>query len=355
MGIGKDGYWSEKEVLSYSDPEQDIMWFFILSDRGRGKSYKLKTKILQWVENGSKFMCIYRNSSDMADAMEEWIDPLVEQGYPITAFKWDGDVRKGLVHLYYNGEKVGWFRCLTGANSIKHEKFPDELNVVWFDEFIPLIYKKLPGIKSEGDALRTIIKTIDHDSTKTRKERGLRQLRIFMCANPFTWDNPLLSYFKLNPLMGYGVHRVGPGIVCEMLPPLERREGKMTADEFLGDEVNKNQGWKEQTAYIYPVPKGATPRFSIRMTEKYFWIYEGDDGWMYVVEKGKHHEGVKRRGLNGKEFKFWIGSHEGLKEDERCIEDGPWKRILTEWTYGGNIRFESVNTKFDWTNSILEL
>lgn len=355
MGIGKDGYWTEQEILSYSDPEQDVMYFTVLSDRGRGKSYRMKKKLIEWAKNGSKFMCVYRNSSDLLDAMNEWTDPLIEMGYPVTSFAWEGNAQKGTVQLLYEGERIGWFRALTHANSIKHEYFPGELNTVWFDEFIPLVYKKLAGVKSEGDALRTIIKTIDHDSTRSRKERGLRQLRVFMFANPFTWDNPLLSYFKINPLMGYGVHRVGPGIVCEMLPPLDKKNGKMTADDFLGNEVHKNQGWMEQMSYIHDLPKGATPMLTFRMNDRYFWIYDGGDGYNYVVEKSKHHEGIIRKTFDGKEFKFKIGTHEGLREDERCLEDAAWPRILKQWLYGGVMRYENINTKFDWVNAVLAL
>lgn len=355
MGIGINGYWDERELLSYSDPEQDQMYYFVLSDRGRGKSYKMKTKLIQWAEKGSKFMCIYRTSTDLEYAMSEWTDPLIEQGYPVTLFKFDGDARKGTVQLLMDGEIIGWFRTLTGVNAVKQEKFPDDLNTVWMDEFIPLSYKKLPGIVSEGDALRTIVKTIDHDSTKSRKERGLRQMRIFLFANPFTWNNPMLSYFKINPMVGYGVHRVGPGIVLEWLPPIEKTKGKMSADDFLGDEVHKNNGWMDQMAFIHSVPKGAVPSLTFRMGKKYFWMLDGGDGYTYVVEKSRHHDGIIRKGISGKPFAFKIGTHDGLTEGEKCLENGPWERILKEWLYSGVLRFENVNTKFDFINAVFAL
>lgn len=355
MGIGKDGYWSRREIMGYSDPRQDIMYYIVLSDRGRGKSYTTKKYLMdRYEQKGEMFMCIYRTGFDLADAVEEWVDPLVKMGYDPERFKWEGDVKKG-IHLYFDEKKIGWFRPLTKVNSIKHEYFPDELVNVWWDEFIPLAWKKLPGIKSEGDALRTIIKTIDHDSTKTRKERGLRQISVFMYANPFTWDNPVLSYFKVNPLMGYGVHRVGPGVVCEMVPPISKETSYMTTDEFLGQDVNRNEGWKDQMAYIRTVPSGSVPLLSFRFKEKYFTIYTGPDGRRYVRSMNKHSNIMRPNPLTGKKFLYVLGTHEGLKEDERCIEDGPWKRILSDWLYDGETMYNDANTKFDWVGCVMDL
>jgi len=356
MGIGKDGYWSPREMMGYSDPRQDVMYYLVLSDRGRGKSYSTKFRLMKrYEEHGELFMCIYRNGDDLADAMEEWVDPLVKAGYNPERFKWDGDVKKGGIHLYFDGVKIGWFRALTKVNAIKHEYFPDELVNIWWDEFIPLAWKKLPGIRSEGDALRTIVKTVDHDSTRSRKERGLKQISVFLYANPFTWDNPILSYFKVNPLVGYGVHRVGPGVVCEMIPPIEKDRGYMTADDFLGQEVNRNEGWKDQMAYIEKVPSGSVPMLSFRFDTRYFTIYSAANGRRYVKETNRHANIMRRNPMTGKEFRYVIGTHEGLKEDERCIEDGGWKRILTGWLYDGETMYHDANTKFDWVGCVMRM
>lgn len=351
MGFDEDGYWDPRELLSYCDKDLDIVYLMVLSDRGRGKSYKMKMKLMEWAEKGSTFMCIYRNATDLNNAVSEWIDPLVEQGWGPERFSWEGD-RKGAVQLRFDGEVIGWFRTLTGANSVKQEHFPGTLNTVWFDEFIPLVYKKLAGVSSEGDALRTIVKTIDHDSVRTRKERGLRQLRVFMFGNPFTWDNSLLGYFKVNPCQGYGVHRVGPGVVCEMIAPLPRKGGRMTADDFLGDEVNRNEGWKNQLSFIAPLPKGALPTLSVRLGDTYFMVYT--KGLLHWVVKTDGHKTTVNT-YTGQPRKWKLGTHEGLREDELCLEESDTFRKMVKGMIFTGMRYPDINTKFEWIGKVSQL
>ena len=345
MGLDKNGYWSEREVMGYIDPEQDVTYILLLSDRGRGKTYTLKQRMLKWyIEKNEMFMCLYRTTDDMMDAMNDWCDVFIrDMGMSPERFKWDGDVSKGLMSLWFDGAEIGRFRAITRVNSIKHEHFPDNLVNVWWDEFIPLAWKKLPGIKSEGDALRTIVKTVNHDSVRSRTERGLKPLKVFLVANPFTWDNPILTYFKVNPLMGYGVHRVGPGVICEMVPPIETKNGKMTADDFLGNEVNRNQGWMNQMAFIEPIPAGARPKTSMRLFDRYYCLYLANRMW-YVKMTNGH---VNSEG-------GMTGTFEGLQATEKVMPAVFAKRLL-EAVGRGDVRFPDASTKFSWIQDLREV
>lgn len=263
--------------------------------------------------------------------MNDWIDPLIQgddehEALPPTSFEWKGSDDDGWT-LYFEGAPKGYFRYLTQVNHIKQEVFPDDLNWVWFDEFIPLVWKKLPGVVSEGDALRAIVKTIEHDTVHTREEKGLKPVRVLLFANPFTWNNPVLSYFKILPK--YGINRVGPDIVCELLPPYEeeKKSTKMTVDEFLGDEVNRNQGFINQDAYVGTVPKNATPYESIRLGQAYFTLYKKDRR-LYVKRKTEHTDIQKINQFTGKSRMNWYGSLDGLQETEVCIEGTKHLEIL---------------------------
>lgn len=333
MGLDENGYYTLRDILGYNCKVN-----FVLSDRGRGKSYG--TKLFLMKQEGT-FMCLYRNSSDVDSATGSWLDTLFENGYKPEQFEWQRS--KGSAELLYNGSVKGYFRAVTQVNHIKQEKFPDDLNWLWFDEFIPLVYKKLPGVESEGDAIRTIMKTIEHDTAHSRESKGLKPLRVLLYANPFTWNNPILSYFKVRP-RGYGIWRVGPGIACEMLEPYdEKREGKMTMDEFLGDEVNKNQKWLEQDTFVLEKwPKGLKGTISVRIGRTYYGVYEREDNRKWYVKENTEH-------LNC----VWkYGTLKEMSEDEICLEKSKMLDRFKMVTYAGNIWFCDINTKFDWLRDI---
>lgn len=313
----------------------------VLSDRGRGKSFDCKHFLMR--QSGTA-MCLYRNSSDMTLAMNSWIEPLISKNkdrekyevYMAESFTWDGNEKTGF-RLCYNGEPKIWFRYLTQVNHIKQEVFPDDMNWLWLDEFIPMAYKKLPGIESEGDAIRTIMKTIEHDSLCSREERGLKPCRMIMFGNPFTWNNPILSYFRVQPR--YGRYRAGPDIAVEMLEPLPtERKGKLTVDEFLGDSVIKNQGWKEQMSFIQEKWPTVRPKTSIRFGDDYFTVYL-DAKYQAYCRRCEGHSGCGKY-------------TDGICEEGELVMSGRMRKYLKSIVYEGKIVYKNINDKFDFQNAI---
>jgi hypothetical protein len=313
----------------------------VLSDRGRGKSFEAKHFLMR--QSGTS-MCLYRNSSDMHMAMLSWIEPLVSklkdlteyEVYDADAFEWRGNDKEGFTLYYYGSPKV-WFRYLTQVNHIKQEVFPDDMNWVWLDEFIPLAYKKLPGIDSEGDAIRAIVKTIEHDSLASRTDRGLKPVRVILFANPFTWNNPILSYFHVLPK--YGRYRAGPEIAVEMLEPVpEERKGKMTADDFLGNEVNRNQGWARQLSYVEEEWPVVNPRMSLRFDNDYFGIYVNARGDWYCKRNKEH--------LNCERFSATTCDPGELSLHRMLLQ------YISRLCVSGKITYKSINDKFDFQNDV---
>lgn len=333
MGLNKQGYYTLRDILGYN-----AKYNMVLSDRGRGKSWDAKWFLLG---QPGKFMCVTRQKPDMQMQIRDFIDPYTQgddEHEPISAemFQWMGSDQEGW-ELWYDGQCKGYFRCLTQVNHIKQEVFPDDLNWVWVDEFIPLVYKKLPGVISEGDALRTIIKTIEHDTVRTREQKGLKPVRVIMYANPFTWNNPILSYFHINGLLGPGIHRAGPGVVWELLEPVERKsEGKMTVDEFLGDEVFKNMGFMEQNAFVKPIPKGAVPMYQVRFGKNRYLLYQQHND-IYVKAVKKDNTFIK-----------CFGTMDGRQDFERAIEGSGLEGMLQRNCYAGRVNFADINVKFDF-------
>lgn len=343
MGLDENGYYSLRQILGYN-----CKYNIVLSDRGRGKTYGTKAFLMS---QPGEFMCLYRTTADLDSAVESWVDSLYEQGYEPEAFEWEPT--KYGAQLKYGGYVKGYFRALSMVNHVKQETFPDTLNWVWLDEFIPLVYKKLAGVSSEGDAIRAIVKTIEHDTVHPREEKGLKPVRVLMYANPFTWNNPILSYFRCEP-RGYGIWKVGPGVACEVLEPMPSpQEGKMTVDDFLGDEVNRNQGWLRQDAFVEKVPKHAVPEYSIRIGLEYFTRYELEGKHWIKATKG--HCNVSRPGIiNSKPIMLRFGSGDGLQKDEMPIGKVMGPRLKDE-AYSGLLNFDSVNTKFDYLRAMNEI
>lgn len=331
--IGEDGYYSYREILGYG-----AKWNFVLGDRGRGKSYGAKKMLL--AQSGT-FMCLYRNIADLELAVHDWLGPMYKEGYKPEQFEWESAGKTGGVNLLMNGVVKGYFRCITQVNHIKQEWFPDDLNWIFFDEFIPMVYRKLGGVgMSEGECLRVIYKTIDHDTAHSREERGLRPLRVILVANPFTWDNPILSYFHVLPTKP-GISKVGPDIVCEMLEPYEKTQGgKKTVDDFLGDGVNRTQGWMDEGSFIGKMPKGSKPFKSLRVDDRYYGFYKSGQSSLLYCKEIKGHMNTMR-----------YGSTKGLKEDEISIDKRRQghtpKKDIFDMIISGQIRFDNVNTKFN--------
>lgn len=346
MGIDKEGYYSYREILGYSD----CTYFFVLGDRGRGKSYGAKKMLLA---SDEKFMCLYRNTGDLELGISDWLDPMYNEGYAPEQFEWEKLGKSGGANLLMNGVVKGYFRALSQTTHIKLEFFGDKpddyVGTIFFDEFIPVTYRKLNGTGiNEAECVRVIAKTVDHDTTHPRTERGMKPLKVIMVANPFTWDNPILSGFHVIP-RGYGIYRIGPGIVLEMLEPYEKEKkgGKMTIDEFLGDEVNRSQGWMEEYDYVLEKwPVNAVPEISVRLEDEYYGMYTLRNNHVFYIRKEKKHMNVKRV----------YGTLKGLKEDEWCIDDSRSgktmaKNMLAD-VMAGRYRFKDLNTKFDFIRAL---
>ena len=337
--IDDKGYYSYSKILSFN-----CTWNFVLGDRGRGKTWQAISMLANLPE-GESFMCLYRNVADLAHGCNDWIDTLVDQGWEPERWSWV-KVDEGGRDLMKDGHIVGHFRCLTQVNHIKLEKFkngvkdPKEaLTWIFFDEFIAPVQRKLNlGGITESDALRIIYKTIDHDTAHPRESRGVKPLRVICVGNPFTWNSEILSGFKVTPSKGYGVYRTGPGIALELLEPFE---GVNATDKFLGDEVNKSQGWCDELSHIEKRPKDCHPWMSLRLENGYFgiWVCYGNY-LMYCARLDGHMKGCRNEGIV-----------EGLTAREECLQSGRGKmryQALCKQMYDGSIRYENVNDKMSF-------
>lgn len=161
-------------------------------------------------------------------------------------------------------------------------------------------------------------------------------------------EQPHIELFKLRPKVG--IHKIGPGVVMEMLEPHKpKKGGKMTADDFLGNEVNINQGWAEEMAFIeVDWRSDFIPAMSIRIKNQYFMIHQkpGVHGIWYCSNSTKHENtaGVVT-------YDRW-GSQDGLTDGETCIDRTEFLKLIQEKIRRGQMRYKDLNSKFDFQNAI---
>lgn len=320
-------YWNPRSILGYN-----AKWNIVLSGRGPGKTYSTSRML---IDGKDAFMCLYRDTADLQYAVDAWSDLVIDKMTSTREFEWV--MESDHVDLMENGRLKGAFRALGQANHIKHEVFPDNLCWVWFDEFIPMVKRKLRGVLSEGEALETIVKTIEHDSVQSRADKGLKPVRVLMYGNPFTWDSELLRYFQVMPT-DYGIHRVKNDLegetVMEYIKPTAGMQG-----------LHIQEGWKKQLSFVEPVGKGAVPIWSVRVGTGYYVAYKREkDIW---VVRGEEHVNLSRIGAR-------LGAFEGLQMDELPVSKVRAKMMI-EWTKAGRLKFSDLNTKLGWINDMEEL
>ena len=116
----------------------------------------------------------------------------------------------------------------------------------------------------------------------------------------------------------------------------------MTVDEFLGDEVNKNQGWMKQDAFVCDKPKGSEPKISLRLGDEYYGLYTMNNPKNLFVAAKKDHINAPRV----------LGTLDGLHEYEECFDGTPIEKGLLRMAWKGNLWFEDMNCKFSFMNKI---
>ena len=336
MAFNAEGYYTLREILGYNANRN-----FVLSQRGIGKSYDSKRFLM--AQPGESMM-LYRQEPDMKFGKKGFLGDLKKQGWELDRFRWETE--KGLgATLYLDDRPKIWFRYLTAVNHIKNETFPDTMDWVIFDEFIPLKYTKLPGIDSEGDAFESILTTIDHDTFHSRESRGLRPLRAILFGNPGTWNNPILSYYGIHP-QNEGIRRIGPGVVCEFIPYEEPKEGgRATVHRTIGNRADACLGWHDETAFIREPGRGAHPRYSIRLYDRYFMIYVLKDQYWVKATRSHPSEGSQI---------MRFGTFDRLTPGEQCIEVNPLFAVIKNLAFNGRFYYDSLNTKFEFINGITD-
>ena len=331
MGIDKrTGYYSHREILGYG-----CKYNIVLSGRGPGKTWDAAWFFLNVK---GPVMVLTRIKPDMMHLLDSFLDPYLEGDEDHDAidgerFKLKGSAEDGYV-MYFDENPKFYFRTISQVNAIKQEHFPKDMAWVWIEEFVPIAWKKIGGVVDEGEAIETIVKTIEHDTPENRRKKGLPEVRVIMHANPARWDNPILAYFGCVPF-GYGIRRMSDKVVVEIL------EDRDTGENYVNKGIATNAQWKDMLHFIAPVAKTAVPWISVRVVEHYYLVYRRIDISYVKIIKGHTIDEAQR----------W-GTLDGLREDERCINGTRVYDLLMRDAYKGRMRFVDINTKFQFLQDL---
>lgn len=184
-------YWNLRRTLTYSD----VLFFFIVGNRGGGKTYGFKEwAIDDFIKTGMQFGYIRRYKDDLKEPMNQYFKDIQDK-YPDYEFKTDAK-------YFYIREKpadekekwtekdiAGYGFTLSTANNKKSISYP-KINKLCFDEFL-LDKGNQRYLPNEPIALLNLYETIARPGTDHPK------VLLFMLANALTITNPYFLFFNL--------------------------------------------------------------------------------------------------------------------------------------------------------------
>ena len=177
--MDKSMYYSYNKVLSYH-----AMVNFILGERGVGKSYNLKTYLLnKFKKKGKQFIYLRRYDTELKKSLKD--DEFFKDVGNDPMFTDDEFYVRG-EKLYMNDKVCGYAIPLSKASIYKSVPFPD-VDTIMFDEFLidNATYHYLPD---EPEKLLDFIETVGR----------LRDIQVFCLGNSISIVNPYFDYFNIS-------------------------------------------------------------------------------------------------------------------------------------------------------------
>ena len=178
----KSIFYNYDKLFSYSDG----IYFFVLGERGVGKSYGAIVKAVKnYLKDGSQFVYLRRYQTELETAVPKFFDALIENDeFPELELK----VKKSdkMSKFLINGEVAGYAVALSTANILKSTSFA-KVTLIIFDEFI-IDKGAYHYLKNECEQMLDITETIGR----------LRDIKVLFLGNSISKSNPYFNYFDLS-------------------------------------------------------------------------------------------------------------------------------------------------------------
>lgn len=154
---------------------------FVMGERGNGKTFEGKKKMIKnFLNNGKQSIYIRRRQTDI-DEVKEFFFEDIKEHFPDTDFKIDG--KYGLI----NGEKAIIFFALSTSLKKKSSPFPN-VTLLVFDEYIEPSFKFPNYLKNDMFYLLELINTV------VRKRNDWKLLLI---GNTISFVNPFFTMYGI--------------------------------------------------------------------------------------------------------------------------------------------------------------
>lgn len=192
MGVKKSKWYSFNRLLSYN-----AMYYFVMSNRGNGKSYASKRLIIDtYLKKGKQACYVRRTKSELTKTVKTfWND--IKKEYPDLEFDVKGDIG------YINGEEVVYFMAFSVAGKLRSSSYPD-VGLVIYDEYIIETSRFNNYLPFEENLVWSLNETIIRDR---------EDVRVIFIGNCVSFVNPIFTDLGIEPTPGKQFQKFLGGLV----------------------------------------------------------------------------------------------------------------------------------------------
>lgn len=201
-----DFHWTNSKLLSYNKT-----FNFAVSGRGPGKTTDTLRYMMSLHKKGYMIIMIKRNIVDITDTtlsdFENAYNILVDENDKISLYYKKGDMGKGIVDIYIDGETEPFFRLIALSNPkyrLKGMAFDREIALIVFDEY------KISGsekyLKDEYGKFTELYATLCRFGIAL-EDGSIKPPRVLFLGNNYSLSDPYIANMQIP------IAQIKPGIV----------------------------------------------------------------------------------------------------------------------------------------------
>ena len=248
---------------------RNSMLNFILTNRGGGKTYGFKKKVINnFLKNGSQFIYLRRYKTEFKKITTFFSD--IQDKYPDHTFKTTKQF------AYIDDQIFGYFIPLSTANNEKSTAYPF-VTLIGFDEFI-IDKKNQRYLPNEPILLNGLIETV---------VRQRDNCNVVCLANNVTICNPYFEYWKIYPDFESGIrtYKRGSNICVELnsddefiQEKIKTRWGQLISNTKYGEHAIYNKSLSDDDVFVLAnKPAGSKFMFSLVLNGSELGVWNKGD------------------------------------------------------------------------------
>mgnify|MGYP001581713554 CR=1 FL=1 len=178
--VNKNIYYSMDKLMSYN-----AVYSFVLGERGNGKTYQGKKKMINlFLKKGKQSIYVRRTQTEI-DEVKDTLFNDIAKDYPGINIEVKG------YQGFIDGQCFCYFIALSTSSKKKSSSYPD-VEFIFFDEYILTKTGKNDYLKNEMILLNDLVETVFRT----------RDAHVYICANAVSYVNPFFEFFEIEPQKG---------------------------------------------------------------------------------------------------------------------------------------------------------